>query len=83
MGTWREDWPEQRAPEVTAIRRMVEASRDGGRAIVILARKATSASSSRALTLNRAGFAPHPLFARWVEEKIREGLERLPGAAVF
>ena len=85
VGTWREDWPEQRAPEVTAIRRMVEqASRDGGRAIVIPARTAAQGDEREFLKgldfeLGR-GFAPHPLFARWVEEKIREGLEAFASA---
>jgi hypothetical protein len=37
--TWREDWPDKRAPWIERVRAMVdEAGRDGGRAIVIPAR---------------------------------------------
>jgi sirohydrochlorin ferrochelatase len=81
-GTWREDWPDKRAPEVAAIRRMVEeASRDAGRALVIPAR--TSAEGNEREWLKGlefelgTGFAPHPLFARWAEEQIRKGTDIL------
>lgn len=82
VGTWREDWPDKRAPELAAIRSMVEeASRNGGRALVIPAR--TSAEGSERELLKGldfdlgTGFAPHPLFARWVEEQIHEGTDML------
>lgn len=81
-GTWREDWPDKRAPEVAAIRGIVEeANRDGGRALVIPAR--TSAEGNERELLQGldfelgTGFAPHPLFARWVEEQIRQGADML------
>lgn len=81
-GTWREDWPDKRTPEVAAIRRVVEeAARDGGRALVIPARTAAQGNEREFLKgLDfelGTGFAPHPLFARWVEEKIREAAARL------
>lgn len=81
-GTWREDWPAKRAPEVAAIRRVVEeAARDGGRALVIPARTAAQGNEREFLKglgfELGTGFAPHPLFARWVEEKIREGAAKL------
>lgn len=81
-GTWREDWPEKRATELAVIRRMVEdATRDGGRALVIPARTAAQGNEREFLKGLEfelgTGFAPHPLFARWVEEKIREGVARL------
>ncbi len=86
-GTWREDWPDKRAPEVAAIRRMVEdATRDGGRALVIPARTAEQGNEREFLKgLNfelGTGFAPHPLFARWVEEKIREGAAKLEASGL-
>lgn len=81
-GTWREDWPDKRAPEVAVLRTKVkEASRDGGRAIVIPARTAAQGEERdflKGLTFELgSGFAPHPLFARWVEEKIQEGAAAL------
>lgn len=84
-GTWREDWPEKRAPEVAAIRPLVQdATRDSGRVIVIPARmqgRGGEVELLQGLTFELgAGFAPHPLFARWFEEKIQEGLSAL-GAA--
>jgi sirohydrochlorin ferrochelatase len=81
-GTWREDWPDKRAPEVAAIRALVEdATRDGGRALVIPARMQGQGDERellKGLTFELGtGFSPHPLFARWVEEKIREGVAAL------
>ncbi|MEW5863201.1 MAG: cobalamin biosynthesis protein CbiX [Pseudomonadota bacterium] len=80
--TWREDWPEKRGPWVARVREMVdEATRDGGRAIVIPAR--TSGRGPERAFLDGLkfdlgeGFAPHPLFAQWVEEQIRTGVALL------
>ncbi|MBI4511966.1 MAG: cobalamin biosynthesis protein CbiX [Deltaproteobacteria bacterium] len=86
VGTWREDWPVKREPEVAAIRRMVEeATRDGGRAIVIPARTTGVGPEKRFLAglpvEIGTGFAPHPLFERWFEEQVRLGILRLSGAA--
>ncbi|MBI2505818.1 MAG: cobalamin biosynthesis protein CbiX [Candidatus Latescibacteria bacterium] len=80
--TWREDWPDKREPEVAAVRRMVEeAARDGGRAIVIPARTTGQGMEEHFLKgLNfdlGVGFAPHPLFASWVEEQIQAGIAAL------
>lgn len=77
-GTWREDWPDKRAPELAALREKVEeASRDGGRAIVIPARTAAQGEEKgflKGLAFELGnGFAPHPLFARWIEERIQAG----------
>ncbi len=76
--TWREDWPEKRAPWVAKVKAMVEeATRDGGRALVIPAR--TNGRGPERAFLDGLkfdlgeGFAPHPLFARWVEEQIEAG----------
>lgn len=82
FGTWREDWPGKRQVWVKDIRRMVEeAGQDGGRAIVIPART-TGQGPARELLSGlsfelSSGFAPHPLFAKWVEEQVREGIAQL------
>lgn len=84
VGTWREDWPSVRDPEVARLRGLVEeATRDGGRALVIPART-NDVGPERELLAGLefelgTGFAPHPLFARWVEEQVRRGLQRLRG----
>ena len=81
-GTWREDWPDARKEWVPKIRGMVEdASAGDGRALVIPARTNGTGPSTELLegyeyTLGR-GFAPHPLFADWVEGQIEQGIERL------
>jgi sirohydrochlorin ferrochelatase len=85
VGTWREDWPGKREPEIAAIRALVEeASRDGGRALVIPAR--TTAQGPEAEFLDGltyelgSGFAPHAEFEAWFEEQIAAGVARLRGA---
>jgi hypothetical protein len=89
-GTWREDWPGKREPEVAAIRAIVEeASRDGGRALVIPARTTAQGPERElldGLTYELGhGFAPHPQFEAWFEEQIQAGIKRLgarpPGTA--
>jgi len=73
---------ETREAWIRDVRRMVEeASADGGRAIVLPARTTGEGPEREFLAgLNYAlgnGFAPHPLFARWVEEQIRAGAAKL------
>lgn len=81
-GTWREDWPDKRKPEIAAIRALVEAaSRDGGRALVIPARTSAQGFETEFLegltfTIGQ-GFAPHPLFERWLEEQVKAGVALL------
>lgn len=81
-GTWREDWPEQREPARARIQGFVrEASRGGGRALVVPARTLGQGFERQFLEgLNfelGEGFAPHPLFAQWFEEQVRAGIQRL------
>lgn len=76
--TWREDWPDKRAAWISKVQDMVrEASRDGGRALVIPTRTTARGSEQTFLAGLSfelgSGFAPHPLFARWLEEKINAG----------
>jgi sirohydrochlorin ferrochelatase len=85
-GTWREDWPDKREPEIAAIRAIVEnGGKDGGRVIVIPARTTSEGPEQELLagltfTLG-SGFAPHPLFERWVEEQIVAGIAALSSGA--
>jgi sirohydrochlorin ferrochelatase len=86
VGTWREDWPELSKPWVAKIRAMVqEASQDGGKAIVIPARTNDQGQEKEllsGLTFELGtGFAPHPLFAEWVDGQIREGMRLLAAQA--
>lgn len=82
FGTWREDWPEKHATELTAIRAMVEtASSDGGRALVVPARTISRGAENEFLAGLRYelghGFAPHPRFQAWLEEQIALGIASL------
>lgn len=81
-GTWREDWPERREPEIAAIRAIVEeAGRDGGRAIVIPARTAGGGREREFLAglefALGAGFAPSTEFEQWLDATVRTGIEAL------
>lgn len=82
VATWREDWPGKREAAVAHIRELIEAaSANGGRALVIPART-TGTGNARELipdldyTLG-SGFAPHPLFVRWLKEQVKAGLREL------
>lgn len=82
VATWREDWPDKRDPWLAKIRGQVQkASENGGIALVIPAR--TSAQGNEREWLDGLsfklgeGFAPHILFARWVEDQIRQGQQQL------
>ena len=82
FATWREDWSGKRDEWIARVREMVEvAQKDGGRALVIPAR--TNATGPEKKFLEGLefelgeGFAPHPLFARWIESQIEVGLQNL------
>ena len=80
--TWREDWPDKREKSVEVIRAMVEeASVDGGTAIVIPVRTTGEGHERKYLEGLEyklgSGFAPHPNYVKWVEEKIEEGVAEL------
>ena len=82
VATWREDWPDKREEWVEKVRDYVtEAQADGGRALVIPARTNAQGPEDEFLegldyTLGQ-GFAPHPLFADWVESNIVGALATL------
>lgn len=87
VATWREDWPGKREPWIAKVREMVqEATRDGGRALVIPARTNAQGPERRFLEgLDFAlgiGFAPHPLFTRWVEEQVQNGIAAIEERAI-
>lgn len=78
--TWREDWPEKRAPAVARIRAMVEAAqRDGGRVLVVPARLNGRGSADRFLegvdfTWSHDGFVQAPeAFAAWFAAEVERG----------
>ncbi len=79
--TWREDWPDKRIKSIEVIRKMVEdASLNGGTAIVIPARTTGKGHPELLKGLEfkyGTGFAPHPNFIKWVEERIQEGVKML------
>ncbi|MXS85888.1 cobalamin biosynthesis protein CbiX [Nitrosomonas sp. HPC101] len=80
VATWREDWPEKRAPWVKKIRAMItEAGQQGDTAIVIPARTTATGPEKKFLSDLKfklgEGFAPHPLFTQWVDEQIQQGLK--------
>jgi hypothetical protein len=82
VATWREDWPDKREAWIARVRAMVTAAQtDGGRALVIPARTNSRGPEREFLDgLNYSlgqGFAPHPLFARWVESQAEAGIDEL------
>ena len=78
---WREDWPDLRDKHIANVRNMVtEAQKDGGIAIVVPARTTKGGHAQRWLgdlefKHNGEGFAPHPLFVKWVESLIHESMD--------
>lgn len=79
VATWREDWPDKRAPWIEKVRNMVaDAKKEDGDAIVIPARTTGQGFEKKFLSgLDYelgSGFAPHPLFIQWVDENIKAGL---------
>ncbi len=82
VATWREDWPDKREPWVAQVRGWVEQSGRDGDVIVIPARTNGTGPEAKLLSgleyrLGK-GFAPHPLFARWVEEQVLQALGARP-----
>ena len=81
-GTWREDWPDKRDPEIAEIRGFVEAgSQNGGRVIVVPARTTLVGPEAELLEgldfVLGSGFAPSAEFTEWVESQILAGAAQL------
>ncbi|MEM7156599.1 MAG: cobalamin biosynthesis protein CbiX [Myxococcota bacterium] len=81
IGTWREDWPKKRGPEIERIRGIVERGSANGRVLVIPARTTLEGPERKLLQGLEyelgSGFAPSPEFLRWVEDQVIEGAGRL------
>lgn len=83
--TWREDWPGKREPEIAAARQVVEEAGKKERRVIVIPARTTSEGFEKKFLAGLefelgSGFAPHPLFARWVEEQIGTGREALKGS---
>ncbi len=81
VATWREDWPDKRAPWIEKVKAMVtEANKQDGTAIVIPARTTATGPEKKFLAGLEfelgEGFAPHPLFTQWVDEQIQQGMKQ-------
>lgn len=80
---WREDWPDKRRIAVAHVRDMVrEASRNGGRALIVPARTNGHGAADQYLEgldfgWSRNGFAQTPYLAEWFEQEIGRGIARL------
>ena len=77
--TWREDWPDKSASRVASIKDMVKAARkDGGTALIIPARTTGQGPTEAFLKgldyRAGTGFAPHPLFPKWIEQQLHKGI---------
>jgi sirohydrochlorin ferrochelatase len=79
VATWREDWPDKREPWVARVRGWVEEAGRDGDVIVIPARTNGTGPEAKLLAGARfklgSGFAPHPLFEKWVQEQVAEALQ--------
>ena len=85
VATWREDWPDKRAPWIEKVRDMVaDAKKEGGDAIVIPARTTGQGLEKTFLAGLEyelgSGFAPHPMFVQWVDENVKAGLAQFAEA---
>ena len=84
--TWREDWPEKRKDRIAGAREWVSRfTRRGFRVIVAPVRTAGEGPAHDFLEglefTQIHGFAPHPLFTRWLEEQIELGMRQLQAGA--
>ena len=80
--TWREDWKDKRGTRIDSVKQMViDANKDGGTALIIPARTTGEGPTKRFLGDMKykagKGFAPHPLFPKWIEDQKDRGLETL------
>ena len=76
---WREDWPQHRDTAEANIMAIVQEEEDLGRNVIVIPAR-TTLSGPEPDHLGKfnhvrigTGFAPHPLFAEWVSEKLNEG----------
>lgn len=82
VALWSEDWPELRQSAIEHVRSMVEdAAAHDSRVLIVPARTLGQGPADRYLdgldyTLGE-GFAPHPLFAEWLDQQVRLGMDKL------
>lgn len=78
VATWREDWPDKRAPWVERVRGWVRQAGRDGEVIVIPARTTGRGPEAELLSGLQirlgSGFAPHPAFPLWVEQQVQQAL---------
>lgn len=78
--TWQEDWEDKRGERIDSVlKRVEEANKNGGNAIVIPARTTGKGRAEQFLKSVRfiggEGFSQHPLFSKWVEQQLLRGVE--------
>ena len=81
--TWREDWPDKREPSVARAREIVERAAAAGRRVLVIPARTTGQGPAAELLegldfVLGEGFAPHPLFAEWVDGQVLEAAHELP-----
>ncbi len=76
---WREDWPAARDEAETRIHGIIESERAQGRTVLAIPARMTGTGPAQ-YELNDldgvrigSGFAPHPLFARWIGDLFMQG----------
>lgn len=83
VATLREDWPEKREKAVEEIRKIIEeASKNGGRAIVISNRITGAGPYQKYLKgldyiFNGTGIAPHPNLTRWIDLQVESWMKEV------
>ena len=76
---WREDWPDAREEAEAQIHGIIEAERALGRTVLAIPARMTGTGPSQYELSDLdgvqigAGFAPHPLFARWIGDLFTQG----------
>ncbi|HID81185.1 MAG TPA: hypothetical protein EYP51_02225, partial [Thiotrichales bacterium] len=80
--TWQEDWEDKRGTRINAVKQMVKETQAGnGTAIIIPARTTGEGPTKKFLGemnyKSGSGFAPHPLFSKWVKQQMEIGIETL------
>ena len=83
---WQEDWPQHRETAEAEIHRFVAEQRELGRTVLVVpARMAQNGPERDAFETAvgvrlGTGFAPHPLFGRWIAEQLEDGRRALTNA---
>ena len=80
---WREDWPNHREAAETEIHAIVEEERERGRTVLVIPARTTLVGPEKdelgdidGVRIG-VGFAPHPLFAEWVEGRLEQAADAI------